>query len=73
MILSVLYCGFRTWCVTLREKRRLRVFENRVLRRIFGPQKETVTEEWKRLNNMQFYDLYPSLNIIRLIRSRKIR
>jgi hypothetical protein len=64
MILPVLYCGF----VKLREKRGLRVFENRVLRRIFGPQKDEVTEEWKRPNIMQVYDLYSSPNIIRLIK-----
>ena len=73
MILSVFCYGFRTWCVTLREKRRLRLFENRVLRRIFGPQKDDVTEEWRRLNNMHDYDLCPSPNIIRVIKSQKMR
>ena len=69
IILSVLCYGFRTLCVTLREKRRLRVFENRVLRRIFGPQKDDVTEEWR----MHDYDLCPSPNIIRVIKSQKMR
>jgi hypothetical protein len=73
MTLTVLYYGFGTWCITLTEKRGLRVFDNRVLGRIFGPQKDEVTEEWKRLNNMQVYDLYPSPNIIRVIKSRKRR
>jgi len=43
--------GFKSWSLTLREERRLRVFENRVLRRIFGPKKDEVTREWRKLNN----------------------
>ena len=50
MILLVLY-GCETWSVTLREKLRLRVFENRVLRRIFGPKRDEVTREWRKLHN----------------------
>jgi hypothetical protein len=52
---------------------RLRVFENRVLRRIFGPKRDEVTEEWRRLHNKEPYALLSSLNIIRVIRSRKLR
>jgi len=59
--------------LTLREERRLRVFENRVLRRIFGPKKDEVTGEWRKLHNEQLNDLYCSPNIIRMIRSRRIR
>jgi len=47
---AVVY-GFKSWSLTLREERRLRVFENRVLRRIFGPKKDEVTREWRKLNN----------------------
>jgi hypothetical protein len=54
----------------LREKRRLRVFENRVLRRIFGPKREKVTAEWRKLHNEEFNDLYCSPNIVRVMKSR---
>jgi hypothetical protein len=57
----------------LREECRLWVFENRVLRRIFGPKKVEVTGEWRRLLNKEFYALYSSPNIIRVIRSRKLK
>jgi len=62
-----------TWSLTLREERRLRVFENRVLRRIFGPKRVKVMGEWRKLHNEELIDLYPSPNIIRVIRSRWIR
>jgi len=52
------------------EERRLRVFENRMLRRIFGPKRDEVTGEWRRLHNKELYDLY-SRNIIRVIKSRR--
>jgi hypothetical protein len=57
----------------LREECRLRVFENRVLRRVFGPKRDEVTGEWRRLHNMQLYALYSSPNIIRVIKSRTLR
>jgi len=57
--------------LTLREERRLRVFENRVLR-IFGPKRDKVMGEWRKLHNEELIDLYPSPNIIRVIRSRWI-
>jgi hypothetical protein len=47
-----------TWSLTLREERRLRVFENRVLRRIFGPKRDEVTGEWRKLQNEELHDLY---------------
>jgi hypothetical protein len=52
---------------------RLRVFENRVLRRIFGPKRDEVTGEWRRIHNKELYDLYSSRNIIRVIKSRIMR
>ena len=55
---------------TLGEERRLSVFENKVLRRIFGPMREEVTGEWRRLHNEELNDLYSSLNIVRVIKSR---
>jgi hypothetical protein len=57
----------------LREEFRLRVFENRVLRRIFGPKRDEVTEEWRKLHNEKLKDLYSSTNIMRVIKSRRMR
>jgi hypothetical protein len=57
----------------LREECRLRVFENRVLRRIFGPKRDEVTGEWRRLHNKEFYALYSSPNIIWVMKSRRLR
>ena len=57
----------------LREERRLRVFENRVLRRMFGPRRDDVTGEWRKLHNEELIDLYCSPNIIRVIKSNRMR
>jgi hypothetical protein len=59
--------------VTLREELRLRVFENRVLRRIFGPKRDEVTGGWRKLHNDDLYMLYFSLSVIRMIKSRRLR
>ena len=59
--------------LTLREERRLRVFENRMLRRIFGCRRDKVTREWRRLHNEELYALYSSPYIIRMIRSKILR
>jgi hypothetical protein len=65
---AVLY-GCETWSLTLREEHRLKVFENRVLRRIFGPKRDEVTGEWRKLRNEELRDLYSSPSIIRIIKS----
>jgi hypothetical protein len=57
----------------LREERRPRVFENKMLRRIFGPKRDEVTGEWRRLHDKELYALYSSPNIIRVIKSRRLR
>jgi hypothetical protein len=67
----VLY-GCETWDLTLKEEHRLRVFENRVLRRI-EPKRDDVTGEWRKLHNEELRDLYSSPSIIRIIKSRKMR
>jgi hypothetical protein len=73
IILPVVLYGCETWSVTLREENRLRVFENRVLRRIFGPKRDEVTGEWRKLHSEQLHNLYSSPNIIRQIKSMRMR
>jgi hypothetical protein len=58
IILPAVFCGCETGSLTLREEQRLRVFENRMLRRIFGPKRDEVTGEWRRLRDGELYDLY---------------
>ena len=66
----VLY-GCETWSLTLREERKLRVFENKVLR-IFRPRRDEVTEDWRTLHNEELNDLYYSPNIVRVVKSRRM-
>jgi len=71
--LPVVLYGFETWSFTLREEHRLRVFKNGVQGKIFGPKKDEVTEEWRKLLNKELYDLYCSPKFVWMIKSRIMR
>ena len=71
-MLVVLY-GCETWSLTFWEERKLRVFENIVLSRIFGPRRDEVTGKWRRLYSEELNDLYSLPNIVRVIKSRRMR
>jgi hypothetical protein len=73
IILPVVLYGCETWSLALREAHRLGVFENRVMRRIFGPKKDEVIGEWRNMRNAELHDLYSSPSIIRIIKTRKMR
>ena len=71
-VLSVVLYGCETWSLTLRKERRLRVFENRVLRRLFGPKRDQVTGEWRKLHNEEISDLYSLPDIVRVVKLRRM-
>jgi len=73
IILPVVLYGCETWSLTLREERRLKVFENRVLRRIFGLEVHKITGEWKKIHNEEPKDLYCSPNVARMIKLRRMK
>jgi len=73
LILRVVLYGCETRSLTLREECRTRVFENRVLRRIFGPKRDEVTKEWRKLHSEELNDLHCSSNIVRVIELRNMK
>jgi hypothetical protein len=72
IILPVVLYGCETWSLTLREEHRLRVFENRVLRRICGTKRDEVTENWRKLHNKELHNLYSSPDIIRQVKAIEV-
>jgi hypothetical protein len=73
IILPVVLYGCEIWSLTVREEHKLRVFENRVLRRIFGPKRDGVMGWWRKLHNEELHNLYSSPSIIRIIKSRRMK
>jgi hypothetical protein len=73
IILPVDFHGCETWSLTLREEGRLGLFENRVLRRVFGPKRDEVTGEWRKLHNEELNDLYSLPTMARVVKSRRMR
>jgi hypothetical protein len=73
IILPVVFYGSETWSLTLREELRRRVFENRMLRRLFGPKRNEITGEWRKRHSEELNDLYCSPDIVRVIKSRRMR
>jgi len=73
IILPVVLYECETWSLTLREERRLSVFENKVLRGVFGPKRDEVTGEWRNLHNEELSDLYSVSDIVRVVKSRRMK
>jgi hypothetical protein len=73
IITHVFFCGFEKWSLTQRGGHWLRVFENRVLRRIFGPKRDEIRGEWRKLHNEEHNALYSSLYTVRVIKSSRAR
>jgi hypothetical protein len=73
IILPAVVYGCETWFLKLREEHRFRMFENRVFRRMFGPKRDEVTGNWRKLHNEELHNLYSTPNIIRMIKSRRMK
>ena len=73
IILPVLQYGCETWSLTLREEHRLRVFENKVLRKIFGAKKDKITGKWRKLHNVELHLVYGPSYIIKNLKSRRLK
>ena len=70
--MSLVVYGCETWSLTVREERRLRVFENRMLRGMFEPKRDEVTGEWRKMHNEELNDVYCSRRIVRVMKSRRM-
>jgi hypothetical protein len=73
IILPVVLYRCETWSLTLRQEHRLKVLENKVMRRIFGPKRDEVSGGWRKLHSKELHDLYSSPSVIRIIKSRRMR
>jgi hypothetical protein len=73
ILLPVVLYGCETWSLTLREERRVRAFEHRALRRVFGPKRDKATGEWRKLHNKELNDLYSLPNTVQVVKSRQMR
>jgi hypothetical protein len=73
IVLPVVLYGCEIWSLALKDEHRLKMFENRVLRRIFGPKRDEVTGEWRKLHNEELHDLYSMPSIITIIKARSMR
>ena len=73
IMLPVVLYGCETWSLGLKEEHKLRVFENKVLRKIFGAERDKITGQWRKLHNAELHALYSSLNIIKNLKSRKLK
>jgi hypothetical protein len=73
IIFTVVLYGCETWSLAVREEHKLRVFENRMLRRIFGTKRNGVTGGWRKLHNEELHNLFPSPSIIRIIKSKGMK
>jgi hypothetical protein len=73
IILPVVLCGCETWSLAYREEHRVRLYENRVLRRIFEPKWDEITGEWRKIHNKELNHMYPWPKVIRVIKSRRKR
>ena len=73
VILPVILYGCESWSTTLADKHKLRVFENKVLRKIYGPKRDEMTGEWRRLHNEELHGLYDSPDVVRIMKSRRLR
>jgi len=73
IIILPVFLGRETWSLTLREERRMIVIETRMMRRMFGPKRDKITGKWRKLHKEELSDLYSSPNIVRVIKSRRLR
>jgi len=73
VILPVILYGCESWSTTLADEHKLRVFENKILRKIYGPKRDEMTGEWRRLHNDELYGLYDSPNVVKIMKSRRLR